>query len=299
MVSFNFALKSRTIPQSPWIRYCKCLYLSFVNYCEQFHAFYTILLSCLCTCIMTNNQKFWSMLEKEGSLEDFHLVCNVSVLSTGLIWLYLWVESSDKVLDAYYTIMAISLVHFGVILLIQLKKPLSRRSTRSMVRLVSNPRFRIDEKPILTFLKNDNTGMFVFTSVMVDSKISWCKIGLLAYYAMLNLIETSSPKLRKHPFITGANFGLGILESVVLAIFWYESFKSLQINKAICYTLMYLLRLEESGPTNRSVKGLISMTKFCYRKFNRSKVTNQGPQTAEIRSLSLGFDCYSIISDVK
>ncbi|KAI5952946.1 hypothetical protein CANMA_005047 [Candida margitis] len=246
---------------------------------------------------MVNNQKTWFLLWKDGSLEDFRLICNVSVISTGFIWVYLRVKSSDKILDAYYTIMVVSLAHFGFILLLQLKRSLIRGSTRSLVRLVSNPRFRIDEKPILRFLKRENTGIFIFTCVMIDSRTNCCKIGLLVYYASLNLLETYGSK--KRAVIRIANFGLCILENVVLVLFWYESFKALQFNRAICYTLMYLLRIEETGSTNKSLKWVVRVIQFCYKKLNRIEEVSTGPQSADIRSTSLGFDCYSIISDAK
>lgn len=297
MTSLSFTFQKS---QTPWIKYCKYFYLTFANYCNQFYSFYAILLSYIYTRVMVNNYRVWQVIKKEGSIDDFHLICNISVVSTGFIWLYLWVYSSNKVLDAYYTIMAVSLVHFAVILLLELRKPLWKRSTRSIVRLVSNPRFRIDEKPILTFLKKDNTGMFIFTCLMIDSRVNYCKIGLLVYYAILNLVQTTTgSKSKRHPLIHAAYFGLGILENVVLVIFWYESLKLLQFNKAICYTLMYLLRLEESGSTNKPVKGLIEIVKVCYKKLNPNETPKQLPETAEIRTTSLGFDCYSIISDVK
>ena len=284
-----------TFPETPWMGYFNYLYSSFINYCNQFCAFYVILLSHWFTRLVVMNHQVWSLIRKDGSLEDFHLASNVLVISTSLILVYLWCTSSDKVINAYYTIMAVSLVHFGVDLLIQLRQPLLKRTTRSLVRLVSNPRFRMEEKPILSFLKKDHTGMFVFTCVMIDSKVNYCKAGLLFYYAVLKLVETYSS--RKHPLVNVAYFGLGILENVILVVFWYESCKMLQFNKAICYTLMYLLRLEESGSTNKSVKGLMAVVKFCYRRFNHIEVNK--PQTSEIRSLSLQFDCYSIISDAK
>ncbi|KAI5967778.1 hypothetical protein KGF57_000295 [Candida theae] len=288
--------KSHITTQTPWVQYCWCLCLPLVNFCIQLYTFYAILLSCLYTRVTLSNQKVWHVFIKEGSMEDFHFVCNISVISTGLIWVYLWFGSSVKILDAYYTIMAVSLVHFGVVLLVQLKGPLSKSSTRSLVRLVSNPRFSMDEKPIISFLKKDNTGMFIYTGVLIDSRVSCFKVTLLVYYAALNLVEAVGPRSKRRSIISTGYFVLGILENVVLAIFWYESFKLLQINKAICYTLMYLLRLEELGPTRKSLKGLILVTKFLYKKFHRNEL-NQGPQTAEIRTTSLGFDRYSVISD--
>ncbi|RLV91473.1 hypothetical protein JA1_003834 [Spathaspora sp. JA1] len=135
---------------------------------------------------------------------------------------------------------------------------------------------------------------------------------MLMFHSMLSLLgvvesyQNNNPRLSVLPFKGILLFVFSLIEILVMGVFWIETLNQAGFNKAILFTICYLLKWEDSR-TNQIVQ---NTTTYIRQLQENKKSTNpdlklEPPDSTKIsysqefkRLTSFGFDTFSIISDI-
>ncbi|CAK9439745.1 uncharacterized protein LODBEIA_P38450 [Lodderomyces beijingensis] len=264
----------------------------------EIFSFYSLIVYWL-SYVLSRQARFLIRLARtQGSLEDCFLVCNILVLVTGSMWLYLWQIGDPKMKQAYATVVGISLLRFGVSFLRSVRTMATKKSPKYQIKSVSKVNKYTAERPVMRVLKEESSCMFFFACSIWDSPPSFFKLLLLVSHSLVAVLKAVDD-VKSSKSLEFCKFLFGLLENVVLVVFWCESFEKLQFNYSICYTLTYFMKYEESGTASSSLQIMSMLIQYLYGKFMPRGGAAPHPQALLQRPTSYGFDCFSIVSDLK
>lgn len=264
-------------------------------------------------------------------LADVWIGCKLATIICGMIWffqVYTSKQGSERHHVSYSLAIITSLIGYSICAIYQTKLFIDMFNSsfvqfdRNRVRLIHKSRIRIMDDPIPTVLRDETTFMLITGWLILRSPKSVFKLSYIMINAALSFVGLTKVELGilgksswwnyspggRIPFKNTLWWIMVLMENVVMAIFWVETFKYGSTERAILLTACYLLKWEHLKRARRLVRvGLRSLATI-HGKFKAAPVKVKPAGMSRQRqssrmsipedSLKFDFDNFSIISDL-